>query len=172
MGAGPVQPVRGQRPLVAVVVAVLGAAPLLARLHKGQTLAGQVDARRHAVLCQQIGVGAVVIAAAAHGGQFVPEGVVVMGRDVLHDLPGALGPEAVCAAAPRADRVQHIVAMLRCAVDIARVGRIKDVALDAVPRVIAEKSDAFMQRVEGALVGGACAAFKVRAAAHPGLAVQ
>jgi len=62
--------------------------------------------------------------------------------------------------------------MLRCAVDIARVGRVKDVALDAVPRVIAEKSDAFMQRVEGALVGGACAAFKVRAAAHPGLAVQ
>ena len=84
------------------------------------------ESRRHAVLCQQIGVGAVVIAAAAHGGQLVPERVVVMGGDVLHDLPGALGQEAVCAAAPRADRMQHIVAMLRCAVDIARVGRVKE----------------------------------------------
>ena len=69
-------------------------------------------------------------------------------------------------------QVQHIVAVLGRAVDIARIGRVKDVALDAVPRIIAEKSDAVIQSIQRTLVGRARAALNVRAAAHPGFAVH
>ena len=81
-----------------------------------------------------------------------------MGGDVLHHLPGLAGPVAVLAAAPRADAVQHLVTVLGCAVHVAGVARVKDVALNGIPRVIAEKADAVAQHVQGALVRRAGAA--------------
>ena len=75
-----------------------------------------------------------------------------MGGDVLYHLPGLAGPVAVLAAAPRADAVQYFMPVLGCAVHVAGVARVKDVALDGIPRVIAEKSNAVAQHVQGALV--------------------
>ena len=172
VGAGPVQPVCAERALVAVVVAILGTAPFLARLHKGKPLTGQVDACRHAVLRQHVGIGPVIIPAAGHGGQLVPQGIVVVGGDILHHLPGAPWPKAVRTIVPCTDRVDDIIAVLGRAVDIAGVGGIKDIALDAIARIITEKADPVTQRIECALVGRACAALQIRTAAHPWLAVH
>ena len=53
-GARPIQAVQLQRAAVGVVVAMLGAGKLFAPLHERQTLAGQVNTRRHAVLGDQV----------------------------------------------------------------------------------------------------------------------
>ena len=97
-GAPPVQPVDGQRPFVAVVVAVFGAGKLLARKQEWQAVAGQVNARRHAVLGQQVGVRGGKAGAHGHQFQLVPTGCSCRGR--RHTAPPGRWPWGAKPSAP------------------------------------------------------------------------
>ena len=171
-GARPIQAVQLQRAAVGVVVAMLGAGKLFAPLHERQTLAGQVNTRRHAVLGQQIGIRRGIIPAAGHAFQLIPQGIVIMGRNILHHLTRRLGHKIRLAAAPRRDRMQHLIPTLHIAVDVACAARIEHPALDGIAGVIAEKSNAAVQQARRLFVGGDRAVFHAGAAALPRFTVH
>ena len=148
VGTPPVQPVAGQRTFVAVVAAMLGAAKFLPRLQKGHALHGQVYSRRQPVLGQQCFVGGVPFLRVGGGAQLVPQSQIVVGGNVLHHLSRRFGRKAALPAAPCAQRVEQLIPCAIVAVHIPRRGSVKHVALDGVPRVVAEKADAGVQPVQ------------------------
>ena len=82
-----------------------------------------------------------------------------MGRNILHHLARRLGHKIRLAAAPRRDRMQHLIPTVHIAVDVARAARIEHPALDGIAGVIAEKSDAAVQQARRLFVGGDRAVF-------------
>ena len=171
-GAGPVQPVDGQRTAVGIGVAVFGAGELLPRLQKRQALAGQADGRAQAVLGQKVGVGRSKVPPAGHAFELVPQREVVVGGDILHDLPGRFGVHAVGAVAESAHRMQQRVGRARRAVDKAGGFGVEHAALDRIARVVAENADAVVQQRQRAFIGRARAGVHAGAAALPRLAVH
>ena len=170
LGAVPVQPVQGGRGAVAVPYPLFGAGKLLARLHEGQTEAGQVDARRQPVLCQCHGVpGGELRLFVADAEQLVPQGKVVVGGNVAHDLAGRVGRQTV-AAAPCRHRCADIPEAAGLALHIARLPGIEAAALDGVPGVVAEDAHPLVEHGKVRLVG--LVPVQLAGTALPRLAVQ
>ena len=170
LGPLPVQPVEGGGGAVAVALPLLGAGKLLARLPERQAHAGQVDARRQPVLGQRDRVhGPVLRVLVPDEKQFVPEGEVVVGGDIAHDLPGAVGRQGA-AAAPGRDRRADIPQGAFLALHIARLPGVKTAALDGIPGVIAEDADPLVQHGQIVFVG--FVPVEGADAALPGLAIH
>ena len=170
LGAVPVQPVQGGRRTVAVPYPLFGTGELLACLHEGQAEAGQVDARRQPVLRQRHGVpGGELRLFVADAEQLVPQGKVVVGGNIAHDLAGRVGRQTV-AAAPCRHRCADIPEAAGLALHIARLAGIEAAALDGVPGVIAEDAHPLVEHGKVRLVG--LVPVQLAGTALPRLAVQ
>ena len=149
----PVQPVQRRGGAVAVALPFFGAGKLLARLPERQPHAGEVDARRQAVLGQRSLVHRTKLRALVpHHQQLVPQGEVVVGGNIAHDLPRRVGRELV-AAAPRRHRPADIPETAGSAFHVARFPRVEAAALDGVTGVVAEDADPVVQHGEVIFVG-------------------
>ena len=170
LGPLPVQPVEGGGGAVAVALPLFGAGKLFPRLPERQAHAGEVNASRQPVLGQRDRVhGPVLRALVPDEKQFVPEGEVVVGGDIAHDLPGAVGRQGA-AAAPGRDRRADIPQGAFLALHIARLPGVKTAALDGIPGVIAEDADPLVQHGQIVFVG--FVPVEGADAALPGLAVH
>ena len=139
--------------MVAVALPLLGAGKLLARLPERQAHAGQVDARRQPVLSQRglVHSGKLRVGVAHHQ-ELIPQGKVVVGRNVADDLPRGVRRQ-LFTAAPRRHRSTDIPETPGLALHIARLPGIEAATLDGIPGVVAKDADALVQHVQVVLVG-------------------